>query len=61
MRTIARESPAIVEGPNNADVLFLEISEKHGQIAIMVVYIMQMNDIGRKPIKLVYESLSIAF
>jgi hypothetical protein len=52
MRTVGSKSPAIVEGPNQLDLLLLEVTEQHSKMAIMTVDVMQMNQVGLDALQL---------
>ena len=56
MWTLRGECPAVMKGPKEFCLLFLETGEKHGEIAVVTVEIVQQYCVWRKPLDLHYYS-----
>ena len=57
METVTGEGPTIMKGPYDLDIGGIQILEQQPIVQIMVVYVVQLNNIGRDGLDRCYELL----
>ena len=48
VRTVTSKCPAVVQRPDNPDIVLLDVMEQHGKVLTEAMQIMQVNDVWLK-------------